>query len=113
MSSGESRRLLIGRALVYRPKALLLDEPCTSLDLRASHALRELLGKIARSGTGIVMVTHQITDVIPEIRRVLCLKAGALWKEGPKEKILTSRVLSQLFAHPLKVAKRAGYFHAW
>ena len=53
MSSGEARRMLIGRALVHDPKALLLDEPSSSLDVFAQHELRRILRELARSGIGI------------------------------------------------------------
>jgi len=71
MSSGEARRMLIGRALVHDPLALLLDEPSTSLDLFAQHELRELIRKLAQSGIGILLVTHHLSDIIPEIDRVI------------------------------------------
>ena len=67
ISSGEARRILIARALVHDPQALVLDEPTTSLDLHATHELREILRKLARSGISILMVTHHLPDVIPEI----------------------------------------------
>src|SRR5579862_5270425 len=76
MSSGEARRMLIGRALVHDPKALLLDEPSTSLDLSAQHELRETVRKLARSGIGILLVTHHLSDIIPEIERVIFMREG-------------------------------------
>src|SRR5438270_5026575 len=73
MSSGEGRRMLIGRALVHDPRALLLDEPSTSLDLFAQHELRETIRSLARAGLGIVLVTHHLSDIIPEIERIIFL----------------------------------------
>jgi iron complex transport system ATP-binding protein len=113
MSSGEARRLLIGRALVHAPKALLLDEPTTSLDLRAAKSIRELLRKVARAGTAILLVTHHVDDLIPEIQRVVCLRKGRLWKDGPTQKVLTSATLTNLFKTPVRLERRAGYFRAW
>ena len=69
MSSGECRRFLIGRALVHDPKTLVLDEPTNSLDLHALHTFRQTLRKIAQAGTGIILVTHQLHDIIPEVSR--------------------------------------------
>ena len=74
MSSGEGRRLLLARALVHAPRALILDEPSTALDLFAQHELRATLRKLARSGIGIVMVTHHLSDLIPEIERVILMQ---------------------------------------
>jgi len=111
LSTGEARRILIGRALVHDPKALVLDEPSASLDFRAAHELREILRKIANTGTSIIMVTHNLSDIIPEITRVILLKNGTVFDDGSKEKVLTSESLHCLFGIPLKVIKRDGYYH--
>ena len=96
MSSGESR-LLIGRALVHDPKTLMLDEPSNSLDLHALHAFRSILRKIAQSGTGIILVTHNLHDIIPEITRVVLMKDGRFCADGPKERMLTDTRIGDLF----------------
>jgi len=111
MSSGEAKRILIGRALVHDPDTLLLDEPTNSLDLHAHHELRELFRKLAQGGTGIMLVTHDLPDIIPEIDRVLLLKQGRLFRDGSKHDILTSATLSELFNMPVEVVRRDGYFH--
>ena len=113
MSSGEARRILIARALVHEPHALVLDEPTTSLDVHAVHELREILRKIARAGTSIVMVTHHLPDMIPEIGRVILLKSGRVYCDGPKQDVLTSEALSELFATPVEVMAKDGYYHVW
>lgn len=111
ISTGEVRRILIGRALVHDPKALVLDEPSASLDIRAARELREILSKIANTGTSIIMVTHNLTDIIPEITRVVLLKDGSIFEDGTKEEVLTSESLHRLFGIPLEVIKRDGYYH--
>lgn len=103
LSTGEARRLLIGRALVHDPVALLLDEPTNSLDFRAAHEFREIVSKLARGGMTILMVTHLIADVLPEISRVVLLKDGQVFKDGPKHEVLTAPVLSALFDMPIRV----------
>jgi len=113
ISTGEARRIVIGRALVHDPKALVLDEPTSSLDFRAAHELHKILSKIACAGTSIIMVTHSLTDIIPEITRVILLKAGRVFKDGAKEKVLTSESLSRLFGTQLEVVKRDGYYYLW
>src|SRR5438093_5771564 len=70
MSSGEARRMLLARALVHDPRALILHEPSAALDLSAQHDLRLILRKLAHSGIGIVTVTHHVSDLIPEIRQI-------------------------------------------
>jgi iron complex transport system ATP-binding protein len=113
MSSGEARRMLIGRALVHDPGALLLDEPSTSLDLLAQHELRETVRSLARSGMGILLVTHHLSDIIPEIERVIFMRAGQVVGDGPKEKMLTAPALRGLFGIKVELAQRDGYYHLW
>ncbi len=112
ISSGEARRLLIGRALVHDPETLLLDEPAASLDLHALHILRKTLRKIARSGTGIILVTHNLHDIIPEISRVILMRDGTIWRDGPKPEILTDEAIGGLFAVPVHVVEAGGYYYA-
>src|SRR3989454_7059122 len=67
MSSGEAKRTLIARALVHRPETLLFDEPSNALDISAQFQLRETMRELACSGLAIVLVTHQVSEIIPEI----------------------------------------------
>lgn len=113
VSSGELRRLVIGRALVHDPKALVLDEPTNSLDVRATYELRELIRRIAQAGTTIVLVTHHLADIIPEINRVILLRDGRIALDGAKDEVLTSDALTSLFGVPIEVAEHAGYYHWW
>lgn len=113
MSSGEARRVLIGRALVHGPRALLLDEPSTSLDLFAQHELRETIRKLAQGGIGIVLVTHHLSDIIPEIDRVILMRAGQIVADGLKSELLTARSLKDLFDVNVELAQRDGYYHLW
>ncbi|SRR5581483_252872 len=113
MSSGEARRILIGRALVHDPKALVLDEPTASLDLHAMHELRAILRKLAQTGTSIIMVTHNLPDVIPEISRIVLLKRGRVFRDGLKEQVLEPVLLSELFETPVEVVRRDGYYQMW
>jgi iron complex transport system ATP-binding protein len=113
MSSGEARRVLLARALVHEPRALILDEPSTALDLFAQHELRQTLRKLARSGIGIVMVTHHLSDLIPEIDRVILMQKGRVVADGPKRDVLTASRLAELFGLPVDLAERGGYYNLW
>jgi iron complex transport system ATP-binding protein len=113
LSSGEARRLVIGRALVHEPKAIVLDEPTNSLDLRASHELREILRKVVHAGTTMILVTHQLPDIIPEIDRVVFLQHGRIVGDGSKANVLTPEALTHLFGVTVDVARRDGYYAAW
>ena len=113
MSSGEARRVVIARALVNEPKALVLDEPTTSLDFRAMHEMREFMRKVANAGTTILLVTHHLPDIIPEIGRVILLRNGRIVGDGPKREILTSDTLSELFEMEVDIEEHNGYYHIW
>jgi len=113
MSSGEARRILIGRALAHDPKALVLDEPTASLDLHAMHELRAILRKLARAGTSIIVVTHHLPDIIPEIGRVILIKKGRVLRDGAKQDLLTSGLLSELFETPVELVERDGLYQIW
>ncbi len=126
MSAGEQRRVMIGRALVgsgasgaegfvgtNENQMLLLDEPSNALDIAAQQGLRGMLRRLAQQGTGILMITHQIADILPEIGRVILMRAGRIVADGAKEKLLTAPVLSELFGVEVRVMQRDGFYHAW
>jgi len=113
MSSGEARRVLIARALVHKPRALLFDEPCNSLDLTAQHTVRQTMRSLAASGTAIVLVTHELADIVPEIQRVVLMSRGRVVADGPKEEILQVDRLAALFGVRVEMARRDGHYHLW
>jgi iron complex transport system ATP-binding protein len=92
---------------------LILDEPSTALDLSAQYELRRTLGKLARSGIGIVMVTHHLSDLIPEIERVILMSKGSIVADGSTREVLTAPRLSELFGCPLELLERNGYYNLW
>lgn len=103
LSSGEVRRVVFARALVHDPKALLLDEPTNSLDIRAQHEVREAMRKLAHAGVSILLVTHHLPDIVPEIGRVIALKDGAIFFDGAKSDVLNHGRMSELFDHEVVV----------
>lgn len=113
MSSGEARRVLIARALVHKPRALLFDEPCNSLDLAAQQTVRQTMSSLARSGTAVILVTHELADIVPEIERVVLMSRGRVVADGPKAEILQVDRLASLFGVPVQMAQRDGHYHLW
>ena len=105
--------MVIGRALVNDPRALVLDEPSTSLDIRATRELRELLRKLAAAGKTLILVTHHLPDLIPEMRRVILMRNGQVFRDGPTPEVLTSAHLSELFGLPVEVVEKNGYYNLW
>jgi iron complex transport system ATP-binding protein len=112
MSSGEARRVLLARALVTSPRALVFDEPTTGLDLAARHDFMERVRQIARDGTTVILVTHHIEEIIPEINRVILLRGGRIAASGAKKSVLTAERLSQLFEAPIALDEDDGYYYA-
>jgi iron complex transport system ATP-binding protein len=113
MSSGEARRVLIARALVHKPRTLLFDEPCNSLDLSAQQSVRHTMRTLANTGTAIILVTHELADIVPEIQRVVLMSKGQVVADGPKEEILNVAQLSKLFGVKVEMAQRDGHYHLW
>jgi iron complex transport system ATP-binding protein len=113
MSAGQQRRIMIGRALVASSQMLLLDEPSNALDIAAQQELRSLMRRLAQQGTGILLITHHVSDIIPEIDRILMMKDGRILADGPKSKLLTAPTLSDLFRTEVHLTEKDGFHHAW
>ncbi len=113
MSAGEKRRILIARALVHRPRQLLLDEPSNALDLAAQRELRETLRRLAQEGTGLVLVTHHLGDILPEIDRIILMRGGRIVGDGPRAEMLTAPKLSELFNAPVRIGHDEEWLHSW
>jgi len=112
MSTGEARRVLLARALVTAPRALVLDEPTTGLDLVARHDFTERVRQIARAGTTIILITHHIEEIVPEIQRIVLVGHGRIAASGSTREILTSARISALFDAPLALEEEDGYYYA-
>lgn len=112
LSTGEARRVLIARALVHRPHALLLDEPCTGLDPVSRRRFLESLRQLARHGVTLLLVTHHVEEILPEIDHVVVLRDGQLLREGSKASVLTGETLTGAFGMPVAVERRGEYYHA-
>ena len=112
MSSGEARRVMLARALLNSPRALVLDEPTTGLDLVARHSFMERVRTIARAGTTIILITHHIEEIIPEIDRVVLLRGGRIAGDGAKASVLTASTLTELFGVSVQVEEVGGYHYA-
>jgi iron complex transport system ATP-binding protein len=111
MSSGEAKRTLIARALAHEPQTLLFDEPSNALDIAAQFQLRDTMRELARSGLAILLVTHHVSEIIPEIERVILLCDGQVMADGAKDKILTEENLQTLFGVNVRLHQRDGFFH--
>jgi iron complex transport system ATP-binding protein len=118
LSAGQQKRVLIARALVGSgdvpsERMLLLDEPSNALDLSAQAELRETMRKLAQEGTGLILVTHHIADIVPEIDRVIFMRDGRIVGDGSRNEMLTEQRLFDLFGVRVNLSERDGYLHAW
>ena len=113
MSSGQQRRILIGRALVASADCLLLDEPSNALDLYAQRELRDLMRTLAQQGTSMILITHHSADIIPEMQRIVMMQEGRIVDDGAREDLLTAARLSELFSTEVHTAEHEGFLHAW
>jgi iron complex transport system ATP-binding protein len=113
MSTGEQRRCLLARALVHNPSVLVLDEPTSGLDLTATFHYLDLVRRYMRKGKTILLVTHHIHEIPPEIRRVVLLKKGKIIEDGEKKAVLSERNLSHLFDCPVTLACANGWYQAF
>ena len=113
MSAGEKRRIVSARALVHRPSQVLLDEPSNALDLAAQRELRETMRRLAQEGVGLVLVTHHLGDILPEIERVILMRGGRIVGDGPRAELLTEARLSELFNAPVRIGRDEQWLHSW
>ena len=112
MSTGEQRRFLLGRALVSDPDTLVLDEPTSGLDLKACFQYLDTIRALMRAGKTVVLVTHHIHEIPPEITDAILLKGGRVVAAGEKELILTNRALTELFDTPIELVQANGFYQA-
>jgi iron complex transport system ATP-binding protein len=108
MSSGEVKRFLIARALVNSPKILILDEPSNNLDIASSIKLHKTIRKILNFGTKILLVTHSVSDVVPEIDRFIFFKSGRIFADGERGIFFNSDKLSSLFGIKIILNENSG-----
>lgn len=110
MSTGQQRRCLLGRALVNNPENLILDEPTSGLDLKATFQYLETVRRLIRQGRTVVLVTHHVHEIPPEIQRVVLLDRGKVVASGPKVEVLNDSALSELFDTPIHLVDANGYY---
>lgn len=113
LSTGQRRRLLLARALVHRPAALILDEPANGLDMGASLGMLRLLRRFCGPEHAMLITTHHLDEIIPEIERVVLLAKGRIVADGPKAEVLTSERLSELYQIDLRVSEQDGWYRCW
>lgn len=110
LSTGQQRRLLLARALVHDPQVLIFDEPTNGLDLKAAIQLTQTMRELAQAGKSLLLVTHHVQEIVPEITRIILLAKGELVADGDKNQLMNNRTLSELFDVPVKLAETDGFY---
>ena len=112
LSQGERQRLLIGRALMARPRLLILDEPCAGLDPAAREHFLQFIEKLGRKKDAptLVLVTHHVEEIMPVFSHALVLKSGKTLAVGRKSEVMNGRLLSEALATRMRLQKRAGRY---
>ncbi len=110
MSTGQQRRCLLARALVHGPDTLVLDEPTTGLDFAASFDYLRRIRALATKGCNVVIATHHLNEIPPEVDRIILLREGGVVADGPKADVLRSEILSEVFEVPVQIREIDGYF---
>ena len=113
MSTGQQRRCILARALVHRPQTLILDEPTAGLDFAASFDYLQRIRELSAAGRNIIVVTHHLNEIPPEIDRVILLQRGRVAADGHKDEVLTEEKLSEVYETPIRVTKIEGYYLAY
>ena len=112
LSQGERQRVLIARALMAKPRLLILDEPCAGLDPVARENFLLFIEKLARRPRGrtpaLVLVTHHVEEIMPAFTHALLLRAGEVHAAGPRALMITAKNLSAIFGAPLRVGRSGG-----
>ncbi|APW64720.1 ABC transporter ATP-binding protein [Poseidonibacter parvus] len=110
MSTGELRKCLIARALIYRPKALLLDEPTTGLDIKAQKNFLSLIKRLT-STLSIIIITHHVKEIIEDISHVALIADNCIYKQGLKKDILTSANISKVFDLDIELLSKNNKYY--
>ena len=113
MSTGQQRRVILARALVHQPQTLILDEPTAGLDFAASFDYLRRIRELSAAGRNIVIVTHHLNEIPPEVDRIVLLQEGRIVADGHKNEVLTEEILSDVYGIPIRVAEIDGFFMAY
>lgn len=103
LSQGEQRKTLIARALMADPEILILDEPCSGLDILSREEVLELLAVMDKRNCHILYVTHHTEEIVDTITHVLLIRDGEIVATGPKQEVLTDELLSDVYKIPVNV----------
>ncbi len=107
LSGGQQQRMFIARALLRRPRLLLMDEPTSGVDVTSRHDMLHLLGDLNAEGVAIVMATHDLNGVAAHLPRLVALHHTVIAVGTPQD-VITGPVLERTFGAPMEVLEHLG-----
>jgi iron complex transport system ATP-binding protein len=113
LSSGEARRVLLCRASIHDPEVMLLDEAVSNLDFPSRREYRQTLQQLDQEGKTIILATHELSEIIPAINRIIVMQSGKIVADGPKQEILKESLLSSVYGTDVFIDEREGLYSAW
>ncbi len=113
LSTGQARRVMVARSLIHAPQVLVFDEPCNGLDPEAMWHLRQTLSLLAQAGRTLILVTHDVADIVTEFDRVILLRDAHIIADGPKAELLTTERMRELFGVPVTLTQTEGHYHLY
>jgi molybdate transport system ATP-binding protein len=97
LSTGEMNTALIAKALIKRPKLLILDEPFDGLDEPSRNVLAGIINDLMGGNMQVILITHRFAEMVPNITHVLLLRHGKIFKSGKKEDIFTAANINRVY----------------
>ena len=110
LSDGEKQISLIARALIKKPKILILDEPIANLDYKSKFFVIDKINELSKLNTKILCITHDITMISSIFDRVIMLKGGKIIADGDQRKVINSKNLNKLYGIDLEVTLNNGFW---
>ncbi len=107
LSGGQQQRMFIARALLRRPRLLLMDEPTSGVDVSTRHEILHLLDDLNREGLAVVLTTHDLNGIAAHLPNLVCLRNQVVATGAPVE-VITPRVLEQTFGARMEVLEHCG-----
>lgn len=112
LSCGEQKKILISRAIVFSPKILILDEPCNGLDLASKVQFLHEIEKLVNSGINLILVSHNIDEILPSIKKIIFLKHGEIYNSGYKENLMNRENLKKVLDIDINVKEKNGFYYS-